>query len=166
MLMLSKRIALNFKPKIFFNWLRLSTSTVIFLPFLFLIANETKLLISELARWLSLIRYSSLRLNLWFVPPPNLTAYFWITLKLGIVFLVQQILHFFPTFLTNWFVLVAIPEIWDRKFSATLSPIKIFLIFPSTTAIKSPFLILEPSFFFYFKFNFFVYHFKSLNSKI
>jgi len=45
------------------------------------------------------------------VPPPNLTAYFWITLKLGIVFLVQQILVFFPANLTNSFVLVAIPEI-------------------------------------------------------
>ena len=145
--MLSKRIVLNFKPKIFFNWFKLSTSTVIFFPFLFLIANETKVLIFELVIWLSLIKYSSLRLNLWFVPPPNLTAYFWITLKLGIVFLVQQILHFFPTFLTNWFVLVAIPEMWDRKFNATLSPIKIFFKLPSITAIKSPFLIIEPSFF-------------------
>ena len=67
---------LNFKPKIFFNWFKSSTSTVIFFPFLFLIANETKVLIFELVIWLSLIKYSSLRLNLWFVPPPNLTAYF------------------------------------------------------------------------------------------
>jgi hypothetical protein len=51
--------------------------------------------------WLSLIKNSSLKLNLWFVPPPNLTAYFCITLKVGIVFLVQQILHFLLTSLTN-----------------------------------------------------------------
>ena len=126
----------------------MSISTVIFLFFLFFIANETKLFISKFAIWLSLIRYSSLRLNLWFVPPPNFTAYFCIILRFGIVFLVQQILHFLPTFFTNWFVFVAIPEIWDRKFNATLSPINIFFILPSMIAIKSPFLIVAPSFFF------------------
>ena len=97
--------------------------------------------------WLSFIRYSSLKLNLWFVPPPNLTAYFWITLKLGIVFLVQQILVFFPANLTNSFVLVAIPEICDKKFKATLSAIRIFFALPLIKATKFPFLILEPSFF-------------------
>ena len=51
------------------------------------------------------------------------------------------------SFWTNLFVLVAIPETWDRKFKATLSPINIFLIFPSITAIRSLCLILEPSFF-------------------
>ncbi len=97
--------------------------------------------------WLSLIKYSSLKLNLWFVPPPNFTAYFWITLKFGIVFLVQQILVFFPTFFTNWFVLVDIPEICEIKFKATLSAVNIFLIFPSIIAITSLFFIKEPSFF-------------------
>ena len=97
--------------------------------------------------WLSLIKYSSLKLKRWFVPPPIFTAYFCITLRLGIVFLVQQILLFFPTFFTNWFVFVAIPDIWDKKFRATLSPVNIFLIFPSIVAITLPFLIADPSFF-------------------
>ena len=54
------------------------------------------------------------------MPPPNLTAYFWTTLKFGIVFLVQQILVFFPANFTNSFVFVAMPEICDKKFKATL----------------------------------------------
>ena len=74
-------------------------------------AKETKVLMSELAIWLSLIKNSSLKLNLWFTPPPSLTAYFWIILKVGIVFLVQQILQFLLTNLTNSLVLVAMPEI-------------------------------------------------------
>ena len=61
--------------------------------------------------WLSLIKYSSLKLNLWLVPPPNFTAYFCITLKLGMVFLVQQILLFFPAFFTKLLVTVDIPDI-------------------------------------------------------
>ena len=125
---------------------KLSTSTVIFLPFLFLIASETKVFKSDEAIWLSFIKYSSLKLNLWLVPPPNFTAYFWITLKFGIVFRVQQILHPFPTNFTNSFVLVAIPEIWERKFNATLSAINIFLALPSIVAIKEPFLTYDPSF--------------------
>ena len=137
--MLSNKTRLNFRPIIFFNWLRLSISTVIILALFFLIAKFTKNSMFELAMWLSLIKYSSLKLNRWLIPPPNFTAYFCITLRFGIVFLVQQTLHFFPTFFTNWFVFVAIPEIWDKKFSATLSPINIFFIFPSIVAIKSPF---------------------------
>ena len=42
------------------------------------------------------------------------------------VFLVQQILQFFPANLTNALVLVATPEMWLTKFKATLSPIKMF----------------------------------------
>ena len=145
--MLSRRTVLNFRPNIDLSCFILSISTVIFFPFLFFIAFKTKVFKSELAIWLSLIKYSSLKLNLWFVPPPNLTAYFWITLKLGIVFLVQQILVFFPANLTKSFVLVAIPEIWDKKFKATLSAIKIFFVFPLIEATKEPFFTLEPSFF-------------------
>ena len=100
---MSIRTVLNFRPNIDLSCLIVSTSTVIFFPFLLLIAFKTKLFKSELAIWLSLIKYSSLKLNLWFVPPPNLTAYFCITLKSGIVFLVQQILVFFPANLTNSF---------------------------------------------------------------
>ena len=140
--MLSSRTVLNFRPSIDLSWLTVSTSTVIFFLFLFLIAFKTSLFKSELAIWLSLIKYSSLKLNLWFVPPPNLTAYFCITLKLGIVFLVQQILLFFPTNFTNSFVLVAIPEIWDKKFKATLSAIRIFFSFPLIKATKEPFFTL------------------------
>ena len=66
----------------------------------------------------------------------------------GIVLRVQQILHFFPASFTNLFVFVAIPEICDKKFNATLSAIKIFLAFPSIVAIREPFLIFDPSFFF------------------
>ena len=40
-LILSNKILSNFKPIIFLSWLRLSTSTVIFLPFLFFIALVT-----------------------------------------------------------------------------------------------------------------------------
>ena len=69
------------------------------------------------------------------------------TLKFGIVFLVQQILLFFPTSLTNSFVLVAIPEMWDKKFKATLSAIKIFFAFPLIKATKEPFFTLEISIF-------------------
>src|SRR6056300_1023653 len=65
----------------------------------------------------------------------------------GIVLRVQQILHFFPASFTNLFVFVAIPEICDKKFNATLSAIKIFLAFPSIVAIREPFLIFDPSFF-------------------
>ena len=64
------------------------------------------------------------------------------------VFLVQQIFVFLPTFFTNLLVLVAIPEICERKFRATLSPIKILLILPSITAIIEPLLTLDPSFFY------------------
>ena len=49
--------------------------------------------------------------------------------------------------LTNSFVFVAIPEICDKKFRATLSAIKIFFALPFIKATKEPFLILEPSFF-------------------
>ena len=42
-------IVSNFKPIISLSCFKLSTSTVIFLPFLFLIAADTKVLISELA---------------------------------------------------------------------------------------------------------------------
>ena len=149
---MSKRTVLNFNPIIFFNWFKLSTSTVIFLPLPFFIASETKVLISELAIWLSLIKYSSLRLNLWFVPPPNLTAYFWITLRFGIVFLVQQILQFFPFILfTNWFVSVATPEIKPKKLRATLSLFKIALAFPFIIATTFPFFTFLPSLVFYLK---------------
>ena len=82
------------------------------------------------------------------MPPPNLTAYFCITLKVGIVFLVQQILQFLFTSLTNWLVLVAIPEIWLIKFNATLSAIKIFSALPSIVTITAFLLTIEPSFFF------------------
>ena len=144
---MSSRTVLNLRPNIDLSCFIVSTSTVIFFPFLFFIAFKTKVFKSELAIWLSLIKYSSLKLNLWFVPPPNLTAYFWITLKLGIVFLVQQILVFFPANLTNSFVLVAIPEIWDKKFKATLSAIRIFFALPLIKATKFPLVTLEPSFF-------------------
>ena len=144
---MSSRTVLNFRPKIDLSCLIVSTSTVIFFPFLFFIAFWTKVFKSELAIWLSLIKYSSLKLNLWFVPPPILTAYFWITLKFGIVFRVQQILVFFPANLINWFVLVAIPEMWDKKFKATLSAIKIFFALPLIEATIEPFFIFEPSFF-------------------
>jgi len=146
--MLSNKTVSNLRPNISFNCLKLSTSTVIFFLFLFLIANNTKSLIFELAIWLSLIKYSSLRLNLWLIPPPNFTEYFWITLKLGMVFLVQQILHFFPANFTNLFVFVAIPEIWDKKFKATLSAINMFFALPLIVAIKDFFFTIEPSFFF------------------
>ena len=49
---------------IFLSWLRLSTSTVIFLPFLFFIALRTKFFKFELATWLSLIKNSSLKLGI------------------------------------------------------------------------------------------------------
>ena len=68
-------------------------------------------------------------------------------LKPGIVFRVQHILDFLFTFFTKLFVIVAIPEICERKFKATLSPFKIFAAFPSTIAIKLFFLIVDPSFF-------------------
>ena len=134
-LILSNKTVLNLRPIISLSCFKLSTSTVIFFPFLFLIAFKTISLILELTIWLSLIKNSSLKLNLWFVPPPSVTPYFWITLKFGMVLRVQQILHFFPTNFTNWFVWVAIPEIWDKKFSATLSAISIFFASPSTVAI-------------------------------
>ena len=68
-------------------------------------------------------------------------------LNVGIVFLVQQILVFFPTFFTKRLVLVAIPEIWLKKLSATLSPIRIFCTLPSIVAMTSFFLTTDPSFF-------------------
>ena len=152
--MLSSKTVLNLRPRIDFSCFKLSTSTVIFFPFLFLIAFKTKDFKSELATWLSFIKNWSLKLNLWLVPPPNFTAYFCITLKLGIVLRVQQIWVFFPANLTNWFVLVAIPDMWDKKFKATLSAINIFFALPFIIAIKEPFFTFEPSFFFYNKFNF------------
>ena len=60
----------------------------------------------------------------------------------------QQIFVFLPAFFTNLLVLDAMPEIWERKFRATLSPINILLISPSITAITDPLLIFDPSFFF------------------
>ena len=76
------------------------------------------------------------------------------TLRLGIVFLVQQIFVFFPAFFTKLFVFVAIPEICEIKFKATLSPVNIFLILPSIVATILPFLILDPSLFFILNFIF------------
>ena len=52
------------------------------------------------------------------------------------------------------FVLDAIPEIWETKFKATLSPISIFLRLPSIIATILPFRIYEPSFFFIINFIF------------
>ena len=63
----------------------------------------------------------------------------------GIVLRVQQILHLFPASFTNLFVFVAIPEICDKKFKATLSAIKIFLAFPSIVAINESFFTSDPS---------------------
>ena len=57
------------------------------------------------------------------------------------VFLVQHTLVFFPASLTNLFVFDAIPEIWETKFKATLSPISIFFRLPSIIAKTLPFLI-------------------------
>ena len=44
--------------------------------------------------------------------------------------------------------MVAIPDMWDKKFSATLSPVNMCFILPFTMAIVSPLLTLDPSFFF------------------
>ena len=66
----------------------------------------------------------------------------------GIVLRVQQILHFLPASLTNLFVFVAIPEICDKKFKATLSTLRMFSALPSIVAIISFFLTIETSFFF------------------
>ena len=57
----------------------------------------------------------------------------------GIVLRVQQILHFFPASFTNLFVYVAIPEISDKKFNATLSAIKIFQSIPLVLSGASEF---------------------------
>ena len=54
---------------------------------------------------------------------------------------------FFPASLTNSFVLVAIPDRWDKKFKATLSAINIELALPFIVAITAPLLTWEPSFF-------------------
>jgi len=43
--------------------------------------------------------------------------------------------------------MVAIPEIWDKKFKATLSAINIELALPFITAIKEFFFTKDPSFF-------------------
>ena len=59
----------------------------------------------------------------------------------------QQILHFFPASFTNWFVFVAIPEIWDKKFNATLSAINIEFALPLIVAMIEFLPTKEPSFF-------------------
>ena len=84
-----------------------------------------------------------LKLNLWLKPPPFFTAYFSSNLRLGVVFLVQQIFIFFPTFFTNLFVSVEIPDEWLRKFNAVLSAIKIVLVFAFTSAITLFFLMIR-----------------------
>ena len=59
----------------------------------------------------------------------------------------QQILQDFPfTLSTNFFVVVATPEIKLKKLRATLSPLKIPLAFPYTVATIFPFFIFLPSF--------------------
>jgi len=104
---------------------------------------------------MSFIKISSLRLNLWLSPPPNFTPYFCINLKFGAVFLVQQILQDFPlTLSTNFFVVVATPEIKPKKLRATLSLFKIPLAFPFTIATTLPFFIFLPSFVFDLKTTF------------
>ncbi len=82
----------------------------------------------------------------WFTPPPCLTAYFSSSRSPGVVFLVSTI----PTprsltLATILAVIVAIPLILCKKFKATLSPHKIGLAGPSTSAISSPATTLEPS---------------------
>ena len=46
--------------------------------------------------------------------------------------------------ISKLFVLVAIPEIWDKKFNATLSAINIELALPFIMAINEFFLTVEP----------------------
>ena len=58
----------------------------------------------------------------------------------------QQILHFFPASFTNLFVKVAIPEICDRKFKATLSAINMLFALPLIIATIDFFLTNDPSF--------------------
>ena len=99
------------------------------------------------ATWLSFIKTSSLRLNLWLVPPPIFTPYFCINLKFGKVFLVQHILHDLPfTFFTNLFVVVATPETNPKKLSATLSLLRIPEALPFNIAITLPLFTFLPSF--------------------
>ena len=110
--------------------------------FVFIAFSTNSLRLLDALIWLSLIRISSLKLYLWLWPPPFLTAYFSSVLKLGVVFLVQQILVFLLIFFTNWLVIVAIPEAWLRKFKAVLSAVKIVFVLALIYAITL--------FFFYF----------------
>ena len=141
---LSKRTLLNFKPKICLSWFIFSTSTVtIFFVLIAFLTNSLRLF--DVLMWLSLIRISSLKLYLWLWPPPFLTAYFSSVLKLGVVFLVQQILVFLLIFFTNWLVIVAIPEASLRKFKAVLSAVKIVFVLAFILAITLFFFIFFPS---------------------
>ena len=71
------------------------------------------------------------------LPPPIKTAYFWAILRPGIVLRVSKILAevLFTKFL-KCAVDVAVPESSCKKFNATLSPIRIEAIKPSTTQIN------------------------------
>ena len=60
----------------------------------------------------------------------------------------QQILVFFPTFLTKLFVVVAIPDAWFKKLSAVLSAVRIVFLFAIISAIILFFFIDLPSFIF------------------
>ena len=150
-LILSKRILLNFNPNIFLNCPMFSISTVTtFLDLEALVTSFFKSLAALI--WLSLIKTSSLRLYLWLKPPPFLTAYFSNNLRLGVVFLVQQIFVFFPAFSTKLFVIVAIPDAWFKKFKAVLSAVSIVFVFAKISAI---------TLFFFYKFS--IFHFRLKN---
>ena len=57
----------------------------------------------------------------------------------------QQILVFFPTFLTKLLVAVEIPDAWFKKFNAVLSAVRIVFVFAKISAITLFFLIDLPS---------------------
>ena len=88
------------------------------------------------------------------MPPPKITAYFCKSLRLGIVFLVQQtlVLNFF-IFKAKRLVLVAIPVAKPKKLRAVRSAFKIELFFPKILIIVWFFLILLPSLNFVLIFN-------------
>ena len=108
--------------------------------YLFLISLTFEVKSSIKAKWLSFIKTISDKFILWFFPPPHLTAYFDTFLKPGRVFLVSNIPALDPfIILTNWFVVVAIPESFCIKFKAVLSPASNGAAGPLTVNITSPF---------------------------
>ena len=97
--------------------------------------------------WFSLIKNISKRPILWFLPPPQVTAYFRAVLKQGTVFLVSNSLQLVSFIAFTYLdTSVATPDNVCTKFKVVLSAVNMARALPFTWNNCSPGSIASPSF--------------------